>query len=395
MREPFILFRRPEGARGGRMYYVAFWSAESGAYISRRSVGTLADEVKASLPAGTSPITRAGARAIVQAWLKSHAPAPVRGRAVLLLEYLRAFWDDDGDYAKGLRARGRSISPAYLYNNRRAIENHAATYFERVYPGLSLTDVRTKHIEGLVMSMYDAKVLSARTINVVRQAVAVPLAEAARLGTIEANPAVKIAKLAERAPSREILSLAEARAFFSSPWDDPRLYAVNLLAATSGLRLGECRGLMVDDLADTEIRVSHNWQDGEGLKTPKWGSQRVVPVPPATIATLRALDDANPWRNGFVFFGSHRDKPMTKVTIEKDFRERVAALPGIGEATRKTRGLTFHSWRHWYVSMLRGTVPDHVLRAQTGHRSEAMTERYTEITDEARAQVLQLAAQLV
>lgn len=134
MREPYILFRRPEGARGGRMYYVAFWSSEAGAYISRRSVGALVDEVRAAMPAGTSPITRAGARAIVQAWLKDHSPAPVRGRVVLLLEYLRAFWGDDGDYAKSLRARGRSISTGYLYNSRGAIERHAAPYFERAYP---------------------------------------------------------------------------------------------------------------------------------------------------------------------------------------------------------------------------------------------------------------------
>lgn len=400
MREPFIVFRRPDGARGGKMYYVSFWSPEQNKYVSRRSVGALVDEVRAALPAGASPITRAGARAIVALWLRDHAPAPVRGRVVLLLDYLAAFWADDGDYATSLRARGKSISVRYLYNSRAIVRTYVADYLREHAPGLALSATRPAHIEGMVMHYYKAGTLSSRTVNTIRQAVSVPLAEAARLGLIETNPAILVSKLAERAPDREILSLAEAKAFFLTPWNDARLYAINLLAATSGMRLGECRGLQAGDLADAEIRVRHNWQTTkEGLKPPKWGHSRVVPVPPATVKVLRELAAANPWKDEkdeFVFFSTARAGiPMSDTLVQTDFRRRVAGLEGIGEPARVARGLTFHSWRHWYVSMLRGAVPDHVLRAQTGHRSEAMTEHYTEITDEARAQVLQLATQLV
>jgi integrase len=107
-----------------------------------------------------------------------------------------------------------------------------------------------------------------------------------------------VEKLAEDDFVRDILTTAECKAFFQTTWTDPRLYAANLLAATTGLRLGE------------------------------------------------------------------------------------------------VRGLGFHAWRHWYNSMLRGQVPDHALRALTGHRSEAMTDHYTEITAEQRSAVAALANQL-
>ena len=68
---------------------------------------------------------------------------------------------------------------------------------------------------------------------------------------------------------------------------------------------------------------------------------------------------------------------------------------GISEEDRRARGLTFHSWRHWYNSMLRGKVADHTLRALTGHKSEAMTDNYTEITADQRAAVGVLAGLLV
>jgi integrase len=53
---------------------------------------------------------------------------------------------------------------------------------------------------------------------------------------------------------------------------------------------------------------------------------------------------------------------------------------GITETERKLRNLTFHSWRHFYNTMLRGRIPDSKLQKLTGHRTQAMTERYSHFT---------------
>jgi integrase len=396
MREPYILYRRPDGAHGGKMFYVAFWVQDGAAgYTSRRAVGSLVREITAeNLPPEIQPTIRAGARLIVDAWLKTHMPAPGRSTRKLFCDYLETFWADDGAYARALRARGRSISTAYLADNRSKIGKYALPFLSAQPAPVYLQSVTPALIESLIMERYKDGKLSSRTINAIRQAVSVPLAEAARLGLIVSNPAVRVTKLAEKPMTRQILSKAEAQEFFRHQWTDPRLAAVHLLAATTGMRLGECRGLQVCDIDADSINVCHNWQDGEGLKAPKWGSARFVPLPARTGQALAALAAKNPWSDGFVFFGSSKGHPISKMLIDKDYREVLASIK-IDDEARKARGLTFHSWRHWYNSMLRGQVPDHSLRALTGHHSEAMTEHYTEIPAESRKAVAELADELI
>jgi integrase len=404
MREPYNLYRRASGARGGKVFYVKFWDAQAKAYVNHRSIGSLVDEVRAALPAGTSPITRAGARRIVDAWLEDHSPAPVRGRALTLAAYLKSFWADEGAYAQALRKRGRSISKDYLYNSRTIVKNHVLPWLAEYYSTLSLKDVTAGHLEALIM--HSAKKtgtrgtrdghqestgqpLSARTINAIRQAVAVPLGEAYRLGQIRDNPAPRAPKLAEKPAERGVLTLAEARAVLSAPWADERALVASMLAATTGMRMGEIRALTLDALRKGEIEIRASWADTEGTKAPKWNSRRTVPVPAHVEQRLRILAKANPWGNGFVFYGSRKDKPVG----ERELRAGLATAMVSSGVT--TPGVTFHSWRHFFNSQMRDHIPDHALRQLTGHRSEAMTDRYTHVTSEAMAAAAALAGQIL
>jgi integrase len=58
------------------------------------------------------------------------------------------------------------------------------------------------------------------------------------------------------------------------------------------------------------------------------------------------------------------------------------ATIGINEEKRKARAITFHSWRHFLNSVIRGRVPDEKLRLMTGHQTEKMTENYTHLLEE-------------
>jgi integrase len=406
MRDPYILYRRPESARAGKVYNVGFWDAAAGKYVCRRSVGSLVDSVRSALPAGTSPITKAGARRIVDAWLQDHSPAPVRGTTVTLSDYLRSFWDPDGQYASSLRARGRSISLEYLANNRRNITNYVTPWIRMHHQDLALRDVQAHHIEALIMDVRSqnakagnrsgaqrdtGKLLSHRTVNAIRQSVTVALAEAARLGMLKDNPSGRAPKLAENATARGVLTLAEARAVLSAPWADTRAHAASLLAATTGMRLGEVRALTVDAIHDTEIEVLQSWSDLEGGKDPKWRSLRTIPVPAHVVAVLRKVAEGNPWGSGFVFC-SHRRRanPVDKATLQKGLKNALLAIGIPGDS-----GITFHSWRHFYNSQMRDRLPDHALRQLTGHRSAAMTEQYSHITQESRAAAADLASRIL
>lgn len=393
MREPYILFRRSDGGQDGRTYYVSFWDQDRGDYVGKRSVGRLLADLPAEVVA--SPTSKAGARAIVDEWLKTHTPG--HKRSELAIDYLDAFWASEGAYAKGKLARGKGLSEQYLYNNRNWIKKYVRPYLEDQGKPILLSRLSAGILEGFAMHLFELDI-STKTANQILAAVGKPLEEATRLGLIPHNPMRRVEKLAEEDYVREILSVEEVRAFFALPWSDPRLYAINLLAATTGMRLGECRGLLSEDIRGGEIYLTHNWQDREKQKGPK-GSRgaivkaRRIPLPQSTQKALSELAKKNPWGDGFVFFGDSKGRPIGKQVVETAYNEGLEAIK-IDETSRKARGLGFHAWRHWFNSQLRGKVDDHSLRLLTGHSSHEMTEHYTEVTTEQRIAVARLAENL-
>ena len=82
---------------------------------------------------------------------------------------------------------------------------------------------------------------------------------------------------------------------------------------------------------------------------------------------------------GLMFYGGgNRDTAMSKTTIEKHLRRALCAI-GIPVVEQRRRHLTFHAWRHFLNSMLRSHgVADVKTRRITGHRTEAMTDWYTD-----------------
>ena len=78
----------------------------------------------------------------------------------------------------------------------------------------------------------------------------------------------------------------------------------------------------------------------------------------------------------FVFFGSTRNFPLSNGVILRTLYRAFEKI-GISSEDRRERNITFHSWRHFYNSMMRGKVHDAKLQRLTGHRTLAMTEHYT------------------
>lgn len=371
MRSAYILYKRAAGGKKGRVYYAAFWNEERYDYV-RRSTGQT---------------SRAAADAQARKWLAEGVPLR---SSQTFLGYLSSFWVPGSDYLQRREARGHKLSRSYIRTSHSAVEKYLKPYLIRhKKQKLALAKVTAGLLESFLMDLR-SRGLSASRINGIRKAIAVPLSEAFRLGYINTNPAARVEKLPEKAPKREILSLEEVRSFFLLDWNDLRHYVANLVAATTGMRLGEIRGLQADDVGDGFISVRHNWQDREGLKEPKWGSRRNVPLPQLTEEALRELIELNPWDDGFVVYGYRRGIPLSTTAIEHAYYQGLKQI-GIDEEERKRRKLTFHTWRHWYNSMLRGHIPDHSLRALTGHRTEVMQDRYSTITDEQRQAIRKLS----
>ena len=86
-------------------------------------------------------------------------------------------------------------------------------------------------------------------------------------------------------------------------------------------------------------------------------------------------------------------RPIYDKSIANELYTALSRI-GITPEERKLRNVSFHSWRHFYNSLLRGRIADAKLRRLTGHLSPSMTERYTHFQREDFADVIQIQKEL-
>ena len=93
------------------------------------------------------------------------------------------------------------------------------------------------------------------------------------------------------------------------------------------------------------------------------------------VITKREVSDPD----DFVFYGKDKKTPVYYKTISEGFYKALDSI-GIGSEQRKQRKLTFHSWRHFFNTNMRMLIPDAQLRLLTGHQTEEMSDRYTQLS---------------
>lgn len=330
------------------------------------------------------PTSKAAAGRIVDEYLKRFGLA---GKQVAI-EYLESFWTENSEYIRQIWARGKTISEDYLSDNHAAVKRFCA--FLSQFRISNIADITPQILNRFILQLKESG-LSGRRCNGILQAIAVPLNTYYKgRGEPERSPARLVNKFPEERKARKLWTPDEVRELFADPghWINERVMAANLLAAVTGMRRGEICGLLIGDIGQDYINVCHNWQGK--LVEPKWGSKRMVPVPVRVVDLLTTIHKQNPWKTDFVFWGARRDQPLSGREILRGLKLAMEQV-GIDD---KSRNLSFHAWRHWYNSMLRGNLPEHELRALTGHSSEKMTDRYTQVqlTEDMRKAVANLAS---
>ena len=101
---------------------------------------------------------------------------------------------------------------------------------------------------------------------------------------------------------RGILTGTEIRKLFdeksiSKVWADRKHYTLNLLAASTGMRMGELQALPVHAVHDNYVEVAQSWERRDGIKSgTKTGAGRVVPLPAVTSKHLRELIASSPYQ---------------------------------------------------------------------------------------------------
>jgi integrase len=125
------------------------------------------------------------------------------------------------------------------------------------------------------------------------------------------------------------------------------------------------------------IHVSHNYIDSEGVKLPKNGLARDVPLIDEVWKELELCKAIPHPASRFILFNeAGKDRPIDKTTITIGFKRMLRTI-GIPEAEQKKRNLLYHGLRHHYVSrgLARGLSAFEIQKF-AGHQSDEMMERY-------------------
>ncbi|MFA5545813.1 MAG: tyrosine-type recombinase/integrase, partial [Sphaerochaetaceae bacterium] len=298
-----------------------------------------------------------------------------------LIPFLQEFWDyDKSPYVREKLAYGQSIGKRHCYEQTKKV-HHWEKYFAA---DTKITDITRETLREFQIALKE-KHLAPKSINMILTVGTVAFGWLADRGEISNNPSTGLRKFAGEAKKRDILTHDEVRKIFAVKWDDERSRVGNLLAMTTGMRASEVVALQAADIQEDRLLVRHSWSFVDGLKKPKNGEERVVPLLPEIREELVNLLMKNPHDSKmFIFYGPQPDKPMnidilskwlTKayidITISPDLKDNLDEREKIRKAMLK-RGICFHSWRHFYTASLADRIEMRSVQLATGHKTTAM-----------------------
>lgn len=380
----FHLYKRPTTKNNKYIYYVQFYD-EDGNRLTARSTGQTS---KAAAETWAFEELRKGLIATK--------------KNITFKQFAQDWWIwEKCQYVKGKLARGANISRGYVDSMKRYLDLHILPYFKNK----KLQKINSRMIESWLMSLSEKPVrnsetLSPTTVNHCLTCLKIMLKEAVRLEYLNKSPADSIVQLMEKPKVKNILSVDEVIELFRDDnidqvWDGNLFhYTLNLLAASTGMRMGEVQALQIKHVHNEYISVVLNWDRKYGFKIPKRDSHREIPIPFKTSSYLRKLISISPYTEpeDFVFLGNNRKTPIRNEIILRELYKAFENI-GISLEERKKRNITFHSWRHFYNSLMRGKIHDAKLRQLTGHKTLAMTDHYTHFNINDFKDVLEIQEQ--
>ena len=290
-------------------------------------------------------------------------------------EFSVGWWDmKTCEYLKSRMAR-RKISTSYARHGKKNLEKHLIPAFGNK----RLNEITSHEIDAWMVSNLENG-WAANSVNLMYTILKVMLEVAVKKGLIEKNPCAQVQRAAVRKNKYEIMTIEEVKRLFDSQnlervWREELHYTLNMLAATTGMRLGEIQGLRADSVYADFVEVVRQYNSFREVTDTKTHDTRYVTIPAIVARGLSRLMEVN--EDGFVFSNDGGKTPVCRSAIYEHFHEALEAI-GIDRAEQKRRGLTFHKWRHFFNTTLRmGNVADSKVRELTGHKSEAMTDLYT------------------
>ena len=337
-----------------------------------------------------------GALAIVKA-LKERGlidigAVPAGKGSVNFAGFLSDFFDyDKSAYVKDRLAHGHSIGRRYCEESLKVIRR----FWEPVFKGRTLASITRNDLKSFSLSLPAGK--SASYKNSILNAGLIPLGWAYEEGMIPSDIAKDFERYGGKAGKRGVLTVDEAGALFAKPWADMAAMAGNLLSATTGMRQGEVLAVRGGDIGEGVLNAAHSWSAADGLKSPKNGEARRVPLLPEVREALLAQLATNPHTDvpeaeRFVFWGLAPDKPRYDGVFMLSALHAELEKMGIDW---RARNIVFHGWRHFYAARMADIEAADKVSRITGHKSRAVFDAYADHVTEAAITDMGKAAAVV
>ncbi len=369
-REPFTVY--PRRLPSGRIVY----------YYQ-----TYDDQDRRTAPRSTGKTSKGAARRFCYDLMRTDSLIPLKGQEQFFADYAKGWWEWDTCEYLAYRRTRRQISRRSAYTARGNLKNHILPFFARK----RLKEITRYSIERWIVTLQD-KGLKNATINVCLSNLSVMLGFAVQKDLLKDNPAKKVTQLKNTSRRRDILSSKEVQELFNENsiedlWGQRMYYVANLLAACTGMRIGEIVGVRGSSLKEGYILVDKQYRPPYGLINTKTNDIRIIPLPDVLMDELQLLRESAKVGDGYLFSITSGEKPVMGQTINEKLRRAMVKI-GISEEQQEERYIPFHSWRHYFNTILRSNnISDGKVQSLTGHKNKVMTEHYTHFKPEDYADV--------
>ena len=306
------------------------------------------------------------AKGLIESVVFKHSPASEKAA-----DFLRRFWNWDlSPYIQEKKLYKHTIHKFYTHRNEGYIEKYWVPFLEEKSLGaVTKQDIKAfqKYIGG-----FD---LSPESMNQITRCGVTAFKWAYNNELTEHNCFDGLTFCAIIHQKREVLTPEQAALIFSQEWDSPYSKLANLTAMMTGMRAGEIQALRMEDIGKDRIYVRHSWGRGkEGLKTPKNGEEREIPIPEVlrdALLNQGALNPYNEGLQGYIFFGLLPKQPMDSKPWLTALR-RILKKVGFSNPEK----ICIHAWRHFYSARMADLIDQRKLQRATGHKTAAMLEHY-------------------
>ena len=270
------------------------------------------------------------------------------GEDPFVLDYLLDCWTEESEYAlrRGRRKKG-PLAKDYISINAYLVKKHLLKPFK----GVRMSKINIRLVEDIVATM-EREGVPAKTINNAMSAFTTPFRDYCRKNDIP-NPITNAQiKIDVEPKARGILTIEEMDKLIALEGFSPRVKAAILLGGLCGLRLGEAIAVYPEDI-DREkgiLHVQHNFIGSVGVKSPKNGKPREVPLLAVVLDELDLCMGLPHKKTPFIIFNEKNpERPIDRITVTRGFKTMLRKI-GISEEEQKKRNLVFHGLRHHFVS---------------------------------------------